>query len=211
MTTKYPFTKANVQETQQAVYDFIVEYISENAYSPSIREICNGVGLKSTSTVHNHLRRLSDDGLIQFLEGKRRTIRVPALESADSREIPLVGTVTAGKPILATENIERLLPLPVNVWSTAEEMFALRVKGDSMADAAILDGDIVIVEKRSTAEHGEIVVALLDDEATVKTFKCDHHGHFYLHPENELYDDIPLTNDCAIILGVVRGLLRTDV
>ncbi len=211
MTKKYPFTKANVQETQQAVYDYIVDYISENAYSPSIREICSGVGLKSTSTVHNHLRRLSDDGLIQFLEGKRRTIRVPALESADLREIPLVGTVTAGKPILATENIERLLPLPVNVWSTAEEMFALRVKGDSMADAAILDGDIVIVEKRSTAEHGEIVVALLDDEATVKTFKCDHHGHFYLHPENELYDDIPLTNDCAIILGVVRGLLRTDV
>jgi len=211
MTTKYPFTKANVQETQQAVYDFIVEYISENAYSPSIREICSGVGLKSTSTVHNHLRRLSEDGLIQFLEGKRRTIRVPALESADSREIPLVGTVTAGKPVLATENIERLLPFPVNVWSTAEEMFALRVKGDSMADAAILDGDIVIVEKRSTAEHGEIVVALIDDEATVKTFKCDHHGHFYLHPENELYDDIPLTNDGAIILGVVRGLLRTDV
>ena len=138
MTKKYPFTKANVQETQQAVYDYIVEYISENAYSPSIREICSGVGLKSTSTVHNHLRRLSEDGLIQFLEGKRRTIRVPALESADSREIPLVGTVTAGKPVLATENIERLLPFPVNVWSTAEEMFALRVKGDSMADAAIL-------------------------------------------------------------------------
>lgn len=211
MTKKYPFTKANVQETQEAVYSFIVEYISENAYSPSIREICVGVGLKSTSTVHNHLRRLSEEGLIQFHEGKRRTIRVPSLESVDAQDIPLVGTVTAGKPILATENIERLLPLPVHAWPSAEELFALRVKGDSMADAAILDGDIVIVEKRSSAEHGEIVVALLEDEATVKTLKRDHQGSYYLHPENELYDDIPLVEDNTIILGVVRGLLRTDV
>ncbi|HPY63383.1 MAG: transcriptional repressor LexA [Clostridiaceae bacterium] len=211
MAKKYPFTKANVQETQEAVYKYIVEYISANAYSPSIRDICVGVGLKSTSTVHNHLRRLSEEGLIQFHEGKRRTIRVPALDAVDSQEIPLVGTVTAGKPVLATENIECLLPLPLNVWSSTEELFALRVKGDSMADAAILDGDIVIVEKRSSAEHGEIVVALLDDEATVKSLKRDQHGSYYLHPENELYDDIPL-NDCdAIILGVVRGLLRTDV
>jgi repressor LexA len=211
MAKKYPFTKANVQETQAAVYNYIVEYISENAYSPSIRDICVGVGLKSTSTVHNHLRRLSEEGLIQFHEGKRRTIRVPALEDVDSQEIPLVGTVTAGKPVLATENIERMLPLPVNVWSATDELFALRVKGDSMADAAILDGDIVIVEKRTSAEHGEIVVALLDDEATVKSLKRDQHGTYYLHPENELYEDIPLNDGDAIILGVVRGLLRTDV
>jgi hypothetical protein len=109
MAKKYPFTKANVQETQEAVYKYIVEYISANAYSPSIRDICVGVGLKSTSTVHNHLRRLSEEGLIQFHEGKRRTIRVPALDAVDSQEIPLVGTVTAGKPVLATENIECLL------------------------------------------------------------------------------------------------------
>ncbi len=211
MAKKYPFTKANVQETQAAVYNYIVEYISENAYSPSIRDICVGVGLKSTSTVHNHLRRLSEEGLIHFHEGKRRTIRVPALEGVDLQEIPLVGTVTAGKPVLATENIERMLPLPVNVWSATDELFALRVKGDSMADAAILDGDIVIVEKRTSAEHGEIVVALLDDEATVKSLKRDQHGTYYLHPENELYEDIPLNDGDAIILGVVRGLLRTDV
>lgn len=211
MAKKYPFTKANVQETQDAVYNYIVQYISENAYSPSIRDICDGVGLKSTSTVHSHLRRLSEDGLIQFREGKRRTIRVPALESADSQEIPLVGTVTAGKPVLAVENIERLLPLPVSMWPSSEELFALRVKGESMADAAILDGDIVIVEKRSTAEHGDIVVALLEDEATVKTLKRDNQGRYYLHPENELYDDILLTDDSAIILGVVRGLLRMDL
>jgi len=97
MAKKYPFTKANVQETQEAVYKYIVEYISANAYSPSIRDICVGVGLKSTSTVHNHLRRLSEEGLIQFHEGKRRTIRVPALDAVDSQEIPLVGTVTAGE------------------------------------------------------------------------------------------------------------------
>lgn len=211
MTKKYPFTKANVQSTQEAVYNFIVEYIAENAYSPSIRDICEGVGLKSTSTVHNHLRRLSEEGLIQFHEGKRRTIRVPALEETDSQGIPLVGMVTAGKPVLATENIERMLPLPVNIWTSAEKLFALRVKGNSMADAAILDGDIVIVEKRSSAEHGEIVVALLEDEATVKTLKRDTQGRYYLHPENELYDDIPLAEDNTYILGVVRGLLRTDV
>lgn len=211
MAKKYPFTKANVQETQDMVYSYIVDYIIENAYSPSIRDICEGVGLKSTSTVHSHLKRLSDEGLIELQEGKRRTIRVPALESADSLDIPLVGTVTAGKPILATENIERLLPLPVHSWPAAEDMFALRVKGDSMIDVAILDGDIVIVEKRSVADQGEIVVALIDDEATVKTLKRDTQGNYYLHPENDLYDDIPLPEDNSMILGVVRGLLRMDV
>ncbi|HHX30650.1 MAG TPA: repressor LexA, partial [Clostridiaceae bacterium] len=143
--------------------------------------------------------------------GKRRSIRVPALEGEDVPTIPLLGTVTAGKPILATENIERMLPLPFPVRKDVDSIFALRVEGDSMMGAAILDGDIVIIEKQSIADDGEIVVALLEDEATVKTLKRDSKGRYYLHPENDRYDDIPLDREDAMILGVVRGLLRMDL
>lgn len=211
MADKYPFTKANVNETHDMVYNYIRDYIIENAYSPSIRDICEGVGLKSTSTVHSHLKRLSDEGLIELQEGKRRTIRVPALESSNMCEVPLIGTVTAGKPILATQNIERLLTLPFSFGPATEDLFALRVRGDSMLEAAILDGDIVVVERRSTAEHGDIVVALIDDEATVKTLKRSSQGVFVLHPENARYEDIPLVEDRTRILGVVRGLLRMEI
>ena len=193
MKETYPFTRANVDETLEAVYDFICDYITNNSYAPSVRDIGQGVGLRSTSTVYSHLKR------------------VPALEADGSQLIPLLGTVTAGRPILATENIERMLPLPFPVSPSAESVFALRIAGDSMTGAAILDGDIVIIEKQSMADDGEIVVALLDDEATVKTLKRSPAGSYYLHPENDRYEDIPLDHEGTRILGVVRGLMRMDI
>lgn len=207
----YPFTRANVEETLEAVYEFICEYIKEYAYAPSVRDIGQGVGLKSTSTVYSHLKRLADEGRIVMDPGKRRSIRVPALEEEGAVTIPLLGTVTAGKPILATEHIERMVPLPFPVKGDIDSIFALRIEGDSMTGAAILDGDIVIIEKQSMADEGEIVVALLDDEATVKTLKRNREGHYYLHPENDLYEDIPLDREGTMILGVVKGLIRMDL
>ncbi len=207
----YPFTRANVDQTLDSVYEYICDYIKENAFAPSVRDIAQGTGLRSTSTVYSHLKRLVEEGRIEMDPGKRRSIRVPALEVDSPPAIPLLGTVTAGKPILATENIERMIPLPFPVRQDADSVFALRVEGDSMAGAAILDGDIVIIEKQSIADDGEIVVALLDDEATVKTLKRKRTGQYYLHPENELYDDIPLDREGTMILGVVRGLLRMEL
>lgn len=211
MKETYPFTRANVDETLEAVYDFICDYITNNSYAPSVRDIGQGVGLRSTSTVYSHLKRLATEGRIEMDTGKRRSIRVPALEADGSQLIPLLGTVTAGRPILATENIERMLPLPFPVSPSAESVFALRIAGDSMTGAAILDGDIVIIEKQSMADDGEIVVALLDDEATVKTLKRGPAGSYYLHPENDRYEDIPLDHEGTRILGVVRGLMRMDI
>jgi len=195
MKKPYPFTRANVEETLEAVYEFICDYIKKNSYAPSVRDIGQGVGLRSTSTVYSHLKRLAEEGRIEMDSGKRRSIRVPGLETESLQQIPLVGTVTAGKPILAAENVERMLPLPFPIRPGAESVFALRIEGDSMTGAAILDGDIVIIEKQSTADEGEIVVALLDDEATVKTLKRHPGGNYYLHPENERYQDIPLDRE----------------
>ncbi|NLB50994.1 MAG: transcriptional repressor LexA [Clostridiaceae bacterium] len=211
MKETYPFTRANVDQTLDAVYEFICDYIREYSFAPSVRDIGQGVGLRSTSTVYSHLKRLAADGRIEMDPGKRRSIRVPALETAPQAQIPLIGTVTAGKPILATENVERMLPLPFPIRQDPESVFALRIEGDSMTGAAILDGDIVIIEKQNMADEGEIVVALLDDEATVKTLKRRPGGQYYLHPENDRYDDIPLDREGTMILGVVRGLLRMDV
>ncbi|MCK9176268.1 MAG: transcriptional repressor LexA [Clostridiales bacterium] len=207
----YPFTRANVDETLEAVYDFICEYIRHYSYAPSVRDIGEGTGLRSTSTVYSHLKRLAAEGRIEMEMGKRRSIRVPELDAEQTPSIPLVGTVTAGRPILATENIERMIPLPFPVRQDPDSVFALRVEGDSMVGASILDGDIVIIEKQSIADDGEIVVALLGDEATVKTLKRHAKGQYYLHPENDRYDDIPLDREDSMILGVVRGLLRMDI
>lgn len=204
---KYPFTRATVEQTVEKVYDYIVEYTRKNGFSPSIRDICKGVGIKSTSTVHNHLRRLRKSGRIEMKAGKRRAISVPALEMSRERKIPLVGRVTAGVPILATQNIECELPVPAGYFAEADEMFALNVSGDSMKDAHILDGDIVFVRKQPTAELGQIVVALLDNAATVKRLVKEN-NRIYLKPENKAYDMIPFEDESYRILGVVRGVFR---
>lgn len=210
MSEKYRFTRANVDETSEKVYRFIVEYITENTYSPSVRDICKGVGIKSTSTIHNHLNRLQDEGRITYSDGKRRAIVVPELElKNDIRQAPLIGKITAGSPILAVENIERNIPIP-DYFDRYPDMYALEVKGDSMIDAAIMDGDIVFVDKQNFANPGDIVVALIEDEATVKTFKIIDNKPFLI-PQNSAYKPIPFDHEGCRILGIVRGVLRVSV
>lgn len=200
-------------ETRNAILNYIRSFINEHGYGPSVREIAAAVGLSSTATVHYHLRALAETGDIVMEEGKKRVISLPRgdVDSGDFRAfrqapenkgswIPLVGTVAAGQPILAAENLEGWLP-----WEGGQGWFALRVKGESMKNAGILPGDLVVVRPQQTAENGEIVVALLEDEATVKRFSR-RGGHIWLLPENEAFRPIP--GDGAAILGLVRGVVR---
>lgn len=195
------------REKRSEIYDFLVRYIDSHGYGPSIREICDAVELRSTATVHYHLRQLAEQGTIRIGDGKKRAISLvkSQQESLPPSEgpgfIPILGTVAAGQPILALEQIDGYLP-----WPGGADWFALRVKGDSMKNAGILSGDLVIVRPQKTAENGEIVVALLEDEATVKRFSKKN-GHIYLLPENEAFSPIP--GDEAVILGLVRGVVRT--
>ena len=203
---------------RKELLDAVKGYIRTHGYGPSVRELGELVGLNSTATVHYHLRELEKRGLIVMEKGKNRSISLPKGEEqanpaeapvrAEPREplqgggarIPLVGTVAAGQPILAVEQVEGWLP-----WEGGEGWFALRVKGESMKNAGILPGDKVIVRPQPTAENGEIVVALLGDEATVKRF-FRREGHVWLLPENEAFS--PIEGDEAIILGLVRGVVR---
>lgn len=195
------------REKRSEIYDFLVRYIHSHGYGPSVREICDAVELRSTATVHYHLRQLAEQGMIRIGDGKKRAISLiksqqePLPPSKGPRSIPILGTVAAGQPILALEQIDGYLP-----WPGGADWFALRVKGESMKNAGILSGDLVIVRPQKTAENGEIVVALLEDEATVKRFSKKN-GHIYLLPENEAFAPIP--GDEAVILGLVRGVVRT--
>lgn len=184
---------------KQEILDFVTRFIAENKYAPSVREICQAVGLQSTATVHYHLGALRDEGLIQMDSMKKRTIALP--EAMQPGRIPVVGVVTAGVPILAVENIERYIP-----WEGPTGCFALRVRGDSMIGAGILDGDRVVVRPQSTATNGEIVVALLDDSATVKRFQRDG-KQIWLMPENP--DFKPISGNHAQIIGKVKAVIRT--
>ncbi len=181
------------------ILQFLTQFVGENGYAPSVREICSAVGLQSTATVHYHLNALRSAGLIEMDEMKKRAISLPGVRRTD--RIPVVGVVTAGLPILAVENIEGYIP-----WEGESGCFALRVRGDSMIGAAILDGDCVVVRPQQTADNGEIVVALLDDSATVKRFSREG-GRVWLLPENPAYTPIDGTN--AIILGKVKAVIRT--
>ena len=194
-------------ETREKMYRLIEQYIASRGYGPSVRELCEGLGLSSTATVHYHLRLLAEEGRILMDAGKKRSISLPRPVQAQRqpakrarKAVPLVGSVAAGQPILAEENIEGWLP-----WEGGEGWFALRVRGESMKNAGILPGDQVIVRPQPTAENGEIVVALLGEEATVKRFSRSG-GHIRLLPENELFD--PIDGDLALILGVVKGVVR---
>jgi repressor LexA len=206
----YQFTRANIDETVNKIYNYIVSYINQNGYPPAVRDICNGVGIKSTSTIHSHLKRLQDAGRIEYSAGKRRAINIPDNEQSKVKQMPLIGQVTAGVPILAHENIERTLPFPADYFSDHDEIFALKVRGDSMINAAILDGDIVIVKKQNTANNGDIIVALVEDEATVKTL-VNKDGRIYLMPQNEAYSPIPFDRSDCKVLGKVCGIFRTPV
>lgn len=188
---------ARTTTKREEILQFLQRFMQDNGYAPSVREICAAVGLQSTATVHYHLNALRDAGLIGMDEMKKRTITLPGTRAG---RIPLVGVVTAGQPILAVENIEGYLP-----WDGQADCFALRVRGDSMIGAGILNGDKVVVRPQNTAVNGEIVVALLDDSATVKRFQM-RGGRVLLMPENPNYEPIDGTN--AVILGKVKAVIR---
>ena len=193
---------------QQEILEYIKDTILKMGYPPAVREICQAVHLKSTSSVHSHLAALEEKGYIRRDPTKPRTIEIlDDTFNFNRREmvnIPVIGTVAAGEPILAQEHIEDYFPFPAEALPNAET-FMLHVKGESMINAGILPGDQLIVEQRSTAENGEIVVALLDDSATVKRFYKEK-GHYRLQPENDAMD--PIITDHVEILGKVIGLIR---
>lgn len=189
---------------EEEVLEYITDYISKEGYPPTVREICRDVGFASTSTAQYYLKKLETRGSISFGGAKNRAITIKRKPSKNAIYVPLVGTVTAGAPILAVENIEGYYPLPEEFHGIGD-VFMLSVSGDSMIDAGIYDGDKIIVEKTSYCDQGEIVVALIDDSATCKRFfKRD--GKIILHPENERLSDIVL--DEVSIIGKVKGLVR---
>ena len=191
-----------INETQKKIYEYLMER-SQCGVPPSVREIGAAVGLKSTSSVQANLNALEEAGYIERDPMLKRSIRVTG-DAENVTNVPLLGTVTAGMPILAVEQIEGYLPYSGRV-SRDKPLFALKVRGESMIWAGILSGDIVIVEKTPVAANGEIVVAMIDDEATVKRFYKEN-GHFRLQPENDAFK--PIIVDEVIILGKVVGLMR---
>lgn len=193
---------------QKEVYEFLKKYTEDKGYPPSVREICEAVSLKSTSTVHGHLKRLEKKGLIKRDPTKPRALEINELShyKREMIDIPIVGKVTAGLPILAVENIEDTFSIPLNYIKNNNELFILNVKGESMIDAGILDGDMAIIEKTESAVNGEIVVALIENEATIKRFFKEK-DHIRLQPENKTMEPI-IVPDCKI-LGRLVGLYRT--
>lgn len=193
---------------QQEILAYIKETILKKGYPPAVREICEAVRLKSTSSVHAHLEQLEKNGYIRRDPTKPRTIEIMDdcfnLTRREVVNVPLIGTVAAGMPILAQENIENYFPIPVEILPN-KEVFMLHVKGDSMIEAGIFNGDQILIEQTSTARNGDIVVALVEDSATVKTFYKEN-GHFRLQPENSSME--PIIVEQVQILGKVIGLFR---
>lgn len=198
--------KKPLSSKQRKVLECIKETVRARGYPPSVREIGETVGLSSSSTVHGHLQRLEEKGFIRRDPLKPRAIEVldPMGQGRRAIHVPLIGQITAGTPILAVENIEEFLPIPEE-FAQSEQAFILAVRGDSMSGAGILDGDYVIIRQQTTADTGDIVAALLGDEATVKTFYREGNA-IKLQPENEKYEPI-VTSDVQI-LGKVVGLFR---
>ena len=203
---------AGLSKMQQAIYDFIAQTLAEQGYPPSVREIGEAVGLKSPSTVHFHLKHMEELGVIQKGSGKGRAIalvdrharQMPEEETPAAGRLPIVGSVAAGSPILAEECIEDYLTF--DTGGREGEYFALRVRGYSMRDAGILPEDLVVVHRQQQANNGEIVVALLEDEATVKRLRREN-GRVLLMPENPDYQ--PIDGRYASILGRVTAVVRT--
>lgn len=191
----------SLNKTQEAVLNYIRDVISQRGIAPSVREIGEAVGLRSTSTVQYNLNALEKAGYIERDANLKRTIRL-AGSSVKATPVPLLGTVTAGLPILAQEQIEEYIPVALG---KSGEFFALHVRGSSMINAHIVDGDIIIVEKTPVARNGDIVVALIDDEATVKRFYKEK-GHFRLQPENDDFEPIIVTE--LVLLGKVVSVIR---
>ncbi len=193
---------------QNEIYEFLKSYTETKGYPPSVREICAAVDLKSTSTVHGHLKRLEKKGLIKRDPSKPRALEITelAMPRKEMLNIPIIGKITAGVPILATENIEDTFPLPIDYIKHNNDLFMLKVSGESMINAGIYDNDFAIIESTSTAVNGEIVVALIDDSATIKTFYREK-NHIRLQPENDNMDPI-IVDNCSI-LGRLVGIYRS--
>lgn len=189
----------HLTKSQQKVYDFLVQQ-APRGVPPTVREICTATGLRSTSTVHAHLKTLERLGYISRDAGLNRSIRIEG--SAAAVQVPVLGKVTAGQPILAVEDIEGYLPFPEK---NGKDLFALHVSGLSMRDAGILDGDYVVAEKTPAAENGDIIVAMIDDEATVKRLFREK-DRIRLQPENPDYE--PIYSDHASVLGKVIAVMR---
>lgn len=214
-------------DKQQQILDFVNSQVEKKGYPPSVREICSAVGFKSTSTVHSYLEKLEKSGMICKDPTKPRALRVlgsknntgastgtnngtyagskPYYSKRELVDVPVIGRVTAGQPILAVENVEDTFPIPIDFVQNSSA-FMLRVQGDSMVEAGILNNDLVLVKQQSTASNGEIVVALIGDEATVKTFYKEK-GYVRLQPENQYMEPI-IVRDNLKILGKVAGVFR---
>ena len=201
-------TYGRISKKQQEILDYMKNEILNRGFPPSVREICEAVNLKSTSSVHSHLEALEKNGYIRRDATKPRAIEIIDdnfnLVRREVVNVPLVGTVAAGQPILAVENIDAYFPIPAE-YMPNEQSFMLTVKGDSMINAGIFDGDQVLVKQQSTAENGDMVVALIDDSATVKTFYKEN-GYYRLQPENDNMEPIIITGNLKI-LGKVFGVL----
>lgn len=200
--------QGKISAKQQQILEFIKEEILKKGYPPAVREICEAVHLKSTSSVHSHLETLEKNGYIRRDPTKPRAIEIVddsfQMVRREMASIPIIGTVAAGQPIFAQQNIEGYFPVPADIVP-AGETFVLRVKGDSMINVGIFDGDQIFVQQCNTARDGDIVVALVEDSATVKTFYKEN-GYIRLQPENDTMEPI-IVQDCAI-LGKVFGVFR---
>ena len=200
--------QGKISAKQEEILEYIKSQILERGFPPSVRDICEAVHLKSTSSVHSHLETLEKNGYIRRDPTKPRAIEILDddfnLTRREVVNVPIIGHVAAGEPILATENIENYFPIPVE-YMPNEETFMLKVKGESMINAGIFNGDNVLVKKQPNAENGDIVVALVDDSATVKTFYKED-GYYRLQPENDTMDPI-IVKECSI-LGKVFGVFR---
>ena len=202
-------TYGRISKKQQEILDYMKNEILNRGFPPSVRDICEAVHLKSTSSVHSHLETLEKNGYIRRDPTKPRAIEIIDdnfnLVRREVVNVPLVGTVAAGQPILAVENIDAYFPIPAE-YMPNEQSFMLTVKGDSMINAGIFDGDQVLVKQQATAENGDMVVALIDDSATVKTFYKEN-GYYRLQPENDNMEPIIITGNLQI-LGKVFGVFR---
>lgn len=187
-------------DRSEEIFQFMQKFIAENGYSPTVREICEACNVKSTATAFTYLKTLAERGVINKVDNRNRAVSL----KQGVVNVPLIGTVAAGQPIFATENYEGVYSIPSNFF-TGEELFMLNVKGDSMINIGMYDGDKIVVRKQETADNGDIVVALVDDSATVKRF-FKRNGKIILHPENDDMEDFIFTD--VRILGKVVGLMR---
>ena len=202
-------SKGKISAKQREILEFIKSEILQRGYPPAVREICEAVHLKSTSSVHSHLETLEKNGFIRRDPTKPRAIEICddnfQMVRTETASLPVIGTVAAGTPILAEENIDSYFPVPAEIIPNGQPSFVLKVKGDSMINAGIFNGDQIFVQQCNTARNGDLIVALVDDSATVKTFYKEK-DHIRLQPENDDMDPI-IVDDCQI-LGKVFGVFR---